>query len=131
VPEETFWYNIRESGDWWYIGMVILFGHFFVPFLAWLSYRNKAERGPALRISIWVAAIILIDIIYNTLPALQDHAGNPRPFFAINLLWVATSVVGVGGICVCAYLRSLPTAKIIPIRDPRITESLTHHEASA
>jgi hypothetical protein len=40
-------------------------------------------------------------------------------------------VVGVGGICVWSYLRSFPTAKIIPIRDPRIVESLTHHEATA
>jgi hypothetical protein len=41
---------------------------------------------------------------------------------------VLTSVAGVGGICVWAYLRSFPTAKLIPVRDPRILESLTHHE---
>jgi hypothetical protein len=29
---------------------------------------------------------------------------------------------------VWAYLRSFPTAKLIPIRDPRIVESLTHHD---
>jgi hypothetical protein len=37
----------------------------------------------------------------------------------------------VGGICVWAYLRSFATTKLIPIRDPRIGESLTHHEVSA
>ena len=31
-----------------------------------------------------------------------------------NLVWVLTSVIGVGGICVWAYLRSFPTAKLIP-----------------
>ena len=130
VPEETFWYNIRESGDWWYIGMLLLFGHFFVPFLAWLRYKNKAERTPALIISAWVAVIILIDICYNVLPALKHH-DEPVAFFSINLLWVLTSVVGIGGVCVWAYLKSLATTKIIPIRDPRIVESLTHHEATA
>ncbi len=39
-----------------------------------------------------------------------------------------TATAGVGGICVWAYLRSFPGAKLIPIRDPRIIESLTHHE---
>ncbi|MDB6114282.1 MAG: hypothetical protein JWQ62_1227 [Lacunisphaera sp.] len=131
VPEETFWYNIRESGDWWYVGMLILFGHFFVPFLAWLRYRNKAERKPALIISLWVGTIILVDLCYNVLPALKDHEGQPLPFLSINLLWVLTSVIGVGGICVWSYLRSFPTTKLIPIRDPRIVESLTHHEATA
>ena len=131
VPEETFWYNIRETGDWWYIGMLILFGHFFVPFLAWLRYRNKAERKPALIISLWVGTIILVDLCYNVLPALKDANGEPHPFLSINLLWVLTSVVGVGGICAWSYLRSFPTTKLIPIRDPRIVESLTHHEATA
>jgi hypothetical protein len=131
VPEETFWYNIRESGDWWYIGMLLLFGHFFVPFLAWLRYGNKAQRFPALLISIWIAFIILIDLCYNILPALKGADGEPFPFLSLNLLWVLTSVIGVGGICVWAYLRSFPTARLIPIRDPRIVESLTYHEATA
>jgi hypothetical protein len=131
VPEETFWYNIREHGDWVWVGMLLLFGHFFVPFIAWLSYRRKATLGPALRISIWVAFIILVDLCYNILPALKDAHDDPLPFLSLNLLWVLTSVVGVGGICVWSYLKSFPTTKIIPIRDPRIVESLTHHEATA
>jgi hypothetical protein len=32
---------------------------------------------------------------------------------------------------VWAYLKSFPTTKLIPIRDPRIVESLTYHEPSA
>jgi len=138
VPEETFWYNIREinvdgtPNQWKYVGIVLLlFGHFFVPFLYWLNYRNKAELKPALRISLWIAFIILVDICYNVLPAIKDEQGNALPFFSMNLFWVLTSVVGVGGICIWSYLKSFPTQKIIPIRDPRIVESLTHHEATA
>ena len=130
VPEETFWYNIREHGDWVVVGLFLLFGHFFVPFLAWLRYKNKAERKPALLISIWIAVVILVDICYNVLPVLKHH-DEPVNFVSVNLLWVLTSVVGVGGICVWAYLRSFAKTKIIPIRDPRIVESLTHHEATA
>ena len=128
VPEETFWYNIREHGDWLWVGMVILFGHFFVPFFFWLSFRNKVTRGPSLFISLWIAAIILVDLCYNILPALKDEHGQPLPFLSLNLLWVLTSVIGVGGVCVWSYLRSFPTTKLIPIRDPRIGECLTHHE---
>jgi hypothetical protein len=131
VPEETFWYNVREHGDWLWVGMLLLFGHFFVPFIAWLRYRNKAELVPALRISLWIAAIIVVDLCYNVLPALRDAHDEPLPFLSLNLLWVLTSVIGVGGICAWSYLKSFPTAKLIPIRDPRIVESLTHHEATA
>ncbi|HNC24622.1 MAG TPA: hypothetical protein PLU52_10475, partial [Opitutaceae bacterium] len=75
-----------------------------------------------------VLTVILVDLCYNILPALKDAHGDALPFFSVNLLWVLTSVVGVGGVCVWAYLRSLPTTKLIPIRDPRIGECLTHHE---
>jgi hypothetical protein len=134
VPEETFWYNIRElnhdgsTNQWWYIGLVILFGHFFVPFFALLSYRFKVTKPIIRRIAIWNLTIILIDMCYNILPALKDEHGDPQGFASINLLWVLTSVVGVGGVAVWAYLKSFPTARLIPIRDPRISECLTHHE---
>src|SRR6478736_6091366 len=130
VPEETFWYNIREHGDWLWVGLFLLFGHFFVPFLSWLRYKNKTDLKPALFISAWIAVVILVDLCYNVLPVLKHHE-DPVNFLSINLLWVLTSVVGVGGICVWAYLRSFAKTKIIPIRDPRIVESLTHHEATA
>jgi hypothetical protein len=136
VPEETFWYNLREihadgtPSQWKWVGLLILFGHFFVPFLWLLSFRRKSTAAGLLPINIWIAAIILVDLCYNILPALKDEHGNPLPFLSLNLVWVAASVIGVGGVCVWAYLRSLASsgAKLIPIRDPRIQESLTFHE---
>jgi hypothetical protein len=135
VPEETFWYNLREvnhdgsPNQWKWIGIIgILFGHFFIPFFFLLSYRFKVTKPIIRRIAIFMLAVILLDMCYNILPALKDSHGNSLPFFSLNLVWVLTSVVGVGGICVWSYLRSFPTAKLIPIRDPRIVESLTHHE---
>jgi hypothetical protein len=135
VPEETFWYNLREinadgtPNQWKYVGIVvILFGHFVVPFLAMLSYRFKTTPHIIRRIALWILGVILVDLCYNILPALKDEHGNPFPFFSITLLWVATSVAGIGGVCAWAYLKSFPTTKLIPIRDPRIAECLTHHE---
>lgn len=134
VPEETFWYNLRElnhdgqTNQWWYVGLVILFGHFVVPFLYLLSYQHKIVHSKIRGIMWWILGTILIDMCYNILPALKNEHGDSLPFLSLNLLWVATSVVGVGGICIWSYLRSFPTAKLIPIRDPRIVESLTYHE---
>lgn len=134
VPEETFWYNLRElnhdgtTNQWWYIGLVLLFGHFFLPFFALLSYRYKITHHIIRRIAIGMLLTILVDMCYNVLPALKDAQGDALPFFSLHLIWVITSVLGIGGICVWAYLRSFPTAKLIPIRDPRIGESLTYHE---
>ena len=134
VPEETFWYNLRElnqdgsTNQWWWVGLVILFGHFVLPFCALLSYRFKVTPHIIRRIAFWILTIILVDICYNILPAIKDVHGDPEPALSLTLVWVLTSVVGVGGVCIWAYLKSFPTAKLIPIRDPRIKECLTHHE---
>ncbi|HVU24441.1 MAG TPA: hypothetical protein VHE13_09980 [Opitutus sp.] len=135
IPEETFWYNIRElNGDgtpnqWKYVGIVILvFGHFLVPFLALLSYRFKVTHRTIRRIAIWILCTIFVDMCYNVLPGLKLPNGDPQPFLSVHLIWVLTSMAGIGGICVWAYLRSFPTAKLLPIHDPRINECLTHHE---
>lgn len=134
VPEETFWYNLREihadgtPSQWKYVGFFILFFHFVAPFLLLLSYRFKVTPHIIRRIAYMVLFTILIDLCYNILPALKDAHGDPLPFLSINLLWVLTSIAGVGGICVWSYLKSFPTTKILPIRDPRIGECLTYHE---
>jgi hypothetical protein len=136
VPEETFWYNLREitkegaPSQWKYVGMLILFGHFLFPFLFLLSYKNKIVHSRIKFIVIWILLIIAVDLIYNIAPALKDDHGHgdPLPFLSINLLWTATSIIGVGGVFFWAYMKSFPTAKLIPIRDPRINECLTHHE---
>jgi hypothetical protein len=99
-----------------------------VPFLALLSYRFKVTHHIIRRIALWVMVVILFDMCYNILPAIKDAHGHPEPFFSLHLLWTIAAVIGVGGICTWSYLRSFPSTKLIPIRDPRITECLTHHE---
>ncbi|MET0262364.1 MAG: hypothetical protein ABW223_05660 [Rariglobus sp.] len=135
VPEETFWYNLREitregaGNQWKWVGLFILFGHFLFPFLFLLSYKNKIIHSRLKFIVLWTLFTIAIDVIYNIAPAVKDYVtGEPKAFLSMSLLWTATSIIGVGGIFFWAYLKSFPKAKLIPIRDPRITECLTHHE---
>jgi hypothetical protein len=134
VPEETFWYSLREINkdgafnSWGWIGMFLLFGHFVAPFLALLSYKRKLNKVVMTRIAWFIGFVFLIDVIYNVMPSMKHANGDAYSFVSINLLWIATSVVGIGGVCVWAYLNSFAKTKLIPIRDPRIVESLTHHE---
>jgi len=134
IPEETFWYSLREiagdgsSNQWKWVGMFLLFGHFVVPFLTLIHYQIKLSKTWMPRIAGSMAFVVLIDMIYNVMPAQKGPTGEAYPFLGMSLLWIATSVIGIGGICVWAYLNSFSKTKLIPIRDPRITESLTHHE---
>jgi hypothetical protein len=131
VPEETFWFNEREIGQWWYVGMALVFLYFLFSFLFLLSYRNKIVHQRIKFIAVWNLIFLFVDICFNVLPAFKALNGDPQPFLHSALLWSITSILGIGGVCVWAYLKSFPTTKLIPIRDPRIVESLTYHEPSA
>lgn len=134
IPEETFWYNLRELtndgglNSWGYVGYFLLFGHFFAPFLTLIHYSVKLSKTWMPRIAGFIAFVVLVDMIYNVMPSLKKATGEAYPLVGANLLWIATAVIGIGGICVWAYLNSFAKTKLIPIRDPRIVECLTHHE---
>ncbi|HEY0946085.1 MAG TPA: hypothetical protein VGD81_12490, partial [Opitutaceae bacterium] len=114
--------------QWKWVGMTLLFGHFFFPFFALIGYPAKLNKGWMKFVAYWIAAIFLLDVIYNVWPSKKNELGDALPFLGVHQLWTLTAVIGIGGVCVWAYLKSFATTKLIPIRDPRIGESLTHHE---
>ena len=126
VPEETFWYNLREMGNWWWVGMSILFCYFAFPFLYLLSYKAKISRGRLAFVAIWILSFVLVDVFFNTMPFAKDATGAPLPFHIS--IWNISALAGVGGIWLWSYMRSFNATKLIPIRDPRILESLHHRE---
>jgi hypothetical protein len=126
IPEETFWYVLREFGNWRYVGYTLIFAHFFFPFFFFLGHRNKLLPGRMIFICVWVLLTQLLDFYYNILPYKKDGSGNPLEF-GISF-WDVTALVGIAGICVWAFIRSFNKTRPIPIRDPRILESLNYHE---
>jgi hypothetical protein len=129
IPEETFWYNVRESGQWWSVGLLLVFGHFVVPFIYLLFYKNKVTPSRMVFISCWILLIQLIDFCYNILPTKFNAAtGMPVQLIRFESIWDLTSLVAVGGISLWAVGASFAKARLIPIRDPRIAESINHHE---
>lgn len=134
IPEETFWYVVREEGNWWNVGLVLVFCNFLVPFIFLLFYTNKVKTVPMVAISIWILVFHLVDLFYYILPTklLTPPGGTwvpvyNFPIFSFVLFWDLAALAGVGGICVWAFLRSFSTQRFIPVRDPRILESVNHH----
>jgi len=133
IPEETFWYNIREinsdgtKNSWWWVSLGLLFFHFFFPFLWLLWYKNKFGLRIVF-ISAWILIVHLLDLYWNILPSkIHLPTGDVIRQFNISF-WDISMILGTGGICLWAYLRSMEKHKSIPLRDPRILESINAHE---
>ena len=135
IPEETFWYNMREmnfdgsKNSWWWVSMGLIFMHFFFPFLYLLWYRNKFSVRLRF-IAIWILVFHLLDLYWNIVPqklATDSHGGYTVRQFCIS--WVdVTMFIGVGAVVIWAFLKSAAKERPIPIRDPRIEESINCHE---
>ena len=91
VPEETFYFNLREFGDWYWVGMAVLFLYFLFPFLYLLSYRYKLDHGRARFIAWWIMVMLFVDVAFNTLPAIKDAAGH-----AAAVLFARAGLAGDG-----------------------------------
>ena len=134
IPEEVFWYNIREmytdgsKSSWWWVSMALIFGGFLAPFI--LLLWNRTKFGAAIvAISIWILAFYILDLYFNILPGkVWDPSSGTYLLRQFQIHWMdVTTFLGTGGICVWAFLKSSAAQKAIPIRDPRIAESLNCH----
>lgn len=136
IPEEVFWYNMRLIGpnsyeftSWWVVAMVLVFFHFFFPFLYLIFYNAKFGKA-VLFISAWILLIHSLDLYFNILPAklpADEFPGYIYRQFSVSI-WDIAAFIGVGGVAVWAFLTSAAKQKPIPIRDPRILESVNYHE---
>jgi hypothetical protein len=75
----------------------------------------------------------ILDLYFNVLPGkvADDSKSNILHYQVRGFrpgIWDVASLVGIGGICIWAFLRSQSKAEAIPIHDPRIEESLNYHE---
>lgn len=137
VPEETFWFNMRElnadgsKSSWWWLSLFgLILGYFLIPFIILLFYKTKVIMKRMVLLSCWILIFFICDIYFNILPY-KVEADNVLGYtvmpFSISI-WDVAAIVGVGGIWVWSFLNSMHKAEPIPIHDPRIEESLHAHE---
>jgi hypothetical protein len=117
MPEETFWYVVREKGSWWYIGMIIIFGHFFLPFLLLLRIDFKLKLSVMGFIFVWAWLMHFIDLSFNIMPVLHPNG------FVLHWLDIACWAF-IAGVLATVFLRYLAAHPVFPQKDPRFAEAL-------
>lgn len=123
LPEETFWYILRERGTWWWAGMVIIFGHFFVPFLALLRIDVKSMLNIMVPLGIWAWLMHWVDLSFNILPV-------PHPDgYPLRLLWLQAGCGAfMAGLLAWRFLWDYSRHPAYPARDPRLAEAMGLHD---
>jgi len=122
IPETTGWWAVRGASladgyrsSWGYVLVLLLFGHFIVPFLGIMSRHVKDHQRAMMGWSIFVLVMHYVDLYWLVMPEF-------RPSVAFGLPEIG-SLMLVGGLyCIGATYFATQTA-LVPVGDPRIAAS--------
>jgi len=122
LPEETIWYKARLEGSWKAISILLMAGHFGVPFF-YLMGRAVKRRGWTLAVGgAWLLAMHFVDLYWQVMPTL--HPDGVRPA-VLDL----AAFVAIGGCFVAAASWLMRRQALVPLGDPRLAESLAFENA--
>jgi len=122
LPEETIWYRARLEGSWEGVSILLMAGHFGVPFF-YLMGRDVKRRGWTLAVGgVWLLAMHFVDLYWQVMPTLHPDGVRPSPLDA-------AAFIAVGGCFVAAAGWLMRRQALVPLRDPRLAESLAFENA--
>lgn len=117
IPEETFWFLHRWEGSWKTVTLMIVFGHFCIPFFILFPRGTKRNRGVLTVIAIWILAMHWLDLYWLVMPSLHPDG--------VHLSWMdLTTMLGTGGVFVWLFWRRMIAQPLVPIKDPGLDRSI-------
>ena len=119
IPEETVWYEVRENHGWFYILTILCVGHFLVPFFFLMARKAKRSRMMLVAVSVWMLIMHFLDLYWLVIPS-QYHEG---PQFGLIDVFC---FLGIGGLFVALFAAVAKRKALVPIKDPRLPESMTY-----
>jgi hypothetical protein len=117
IPEETVYYLIRNVGSWNILNIILVIGHFWIPFLLLLPQASKRNPRFLCGIAIWILLMHVLDVYIIILPALHKTGFSPSPLDLICL-------VAIGATLIAVFLKKLGDTSLFPPKDPRLEGSL-------
>jgi hypothetical protein len=121
MPEETFWYLMREKGTWFAVSMVLIFGHFFLPFLSLLRIDVKSTVKIMGALAVWAWLMHYTDLVFNIKPVVSPE-GYPWQWAWLDFGCMAL----MAGVLARIWLANFNAHAPYPIKDPRLSESMGH-----
>jgi hypothetical protein len=116
-PEEAIWYTRRLRGGWTWLFLLNIVLNWAVPFVILLPRATKQRVGVLAAVSLSILAGRWLDLYIQVLPRAGDAplAGAP---------WEIGLAAGATGLLVFVSLVVLGRARVVPVRDPFLAESL-------
>lgn len=117
IPEENYWYLYRWDNSWKYVSLVIIFGHFVIPFVGLLTRAAKRTIPYLAVMAGWILVMRWADLYWLVMPT--HHQGG------FHFSWMdVTTCVGVGGLFVWFFWKRYTSYAVVPVKDPGLEASI-------
>ena len=117
IPEETIFFRHRLEGSWRGASFLLAAGHFVLPFFFLMPRAIKRKPATIALGAGWLLLMHYLDVTWLVMPSLRPHG------VAFGIADVAC-LIGFLGIFLGVFVRLTVGAPLVPIRDPRLPESL-------
>ncbi len=139
LPVETNWYIARQLGGWAGVSLLLLFGHFVLPFLLLISRWPKRWHNVLPLIACWMVMMFCLDIYWLVMPVVPEQAIADASTYnqlaaavksgavSLGYGWHIINFTCIGGVVSLVLggtLLNLRKCAIVPVQDPRLNESM-------
>ncbi len=135
LPEETVWFLARQIGDWSWVSVALLFGHFIIPFVFFISRWTKRWNATLAFGCIWMLAFAWLDIYWLVMPVVPSDVATFTTYDALAAAYEGTAtglsnplnflmLGALLGLSIGLTARRLSKGALVCRRDPRFDESL-------
>ena len=117
LPEETAWFRDRLVGSWRGVSMLLVVGHFLVPFFVLISRAAKRKLGLLAAAAAWVLFMQYTDLYWIAMPIFSKSGVTPH--------WIdLAALAAVGGTFALAFWWRLRAHPLAPVDDIRFEKAL-------
>lgn len=120
IPEETEWYLRRQTGQWNDVSMLLIVGHFAIPFAALVTGQAKRNTALLAVMSIWLIVMHYADLYWLIMP---EYMEGRVPLHIMDLMALAGIGLIYKGFAAIMYAGKY----LVPFGDPRLPDAIAHH----
>jgi len=117
LPEEIPYYLQRLGGGWSVVSIVVILGHFVLPWTLLLFRPTKRAAHRLVAVAVFMLLMRFVDVFWLVAPWV-NHG-----HFGIH--WIdVTATLGLLGLWVGVFCHNLRARAIVPVGDPYLAEAL-------
>lgn len=127
IPEETVWFSYRIEDDFLTLTVILVFGRFIIPFFFLLQRSVKRNSKLLLLAGLWIITMQLVDMYWLIQPVLAHQFAIESETHHLELAIGPIDYLNffaLGGFFVGVFCWALRRNALVPMQDPRLSESL-------